>query len=111
MQPAPMSMSASHAAYSDAQLLIMHGSQPISLLGSPFIHVIEHDPGIGCPPPPSPPASPAPLLLPLEPPELSPLEPLPLELPELPPLELPELLLLVPPSGTHACAAFWVHVA
>jgi hypothetical protein len=63
-----------------------------------------HDPGIGCPPP-SPPAS---LLLPLELPELLPLE-LPELLPELPPLELPELL-LVPPSGTHACAAFWVHV-
>jgi hypothetical protein len=42
----PDSVSAWQAAYSVPQAAIMQGSQPISLFGSPLVHVIMHDPGL-----------------------------------------------------------------
>ena len=108
MQP-PDSVSFWHAAYCVAQLFIMQGSQPVSLFGSPFVHVTMQTPGIAPPEldPLSEPESPPllePELLPLLEPLLDPLldpDPLPLLEPELPPLldplPDPELLPLLDP--------------
>jgi hypothetical protein len=80
----PDSVSCWHAAYSVAQLLIMQGSQPISLFGSPLAHVIMQAPGTGVPP------ELLPLLEPLPDPLSEPAS-VPLLEPELPPLLEPEL--------------------